>query len=221
MKVTDPSSLAAKLYDGSAARKPVVESEGTSTSSQPTLAERLYGPPPTSTEKTPPSPSAETKAPPAQADPKEKDIAKTLFEESQTGKNGQYATLMKPGLETISKALKLTPEQTQEMGVNTSKLFSELNVESPVADKMHTLYAHHLTNPPDAATVEGWAKVSETKLQERFGNETQSRLAAAREYVKVRGLGTVLEHSGLGSHPDVVLELADRAWRLKMAGKLK
>jgi hypothetical protein len=128
-----------------------------------------------------------------------------------------YGSGLQEGLSALTTEFDFTPEQAAQVRAQTAELFSELEIPPAEAQQAHALYVQYITAPADEATAQAWAKDARKELVERFGpDEAQKRLAAAREYVAGRKeLHTLLHFSGLGSHPKVVVELAERAYRLR------
>jgi hypothetical protein len=67
---------------------------------------------------------------------------------------------------------------------------------------------------------QGHDAVAIAKIRFR-GSEAPEHIKVLREYVAARkGLHDLLHYSGLGSHPDIVGELAERAWALRNRNQL-
>lgn len=74
----------------------------------------------------------------------------------------------------------------------------------------HTI-AHYVGEPADEPTQRTWEAESRRALRERFGSDADRRLAAARQFVAARPvLADHLNRSGAGSHPEVIVALAER-----------
>lgn len=75
---------------------------------------------------------------------------------------------------------------------------------------------------PDEATVTRWHTESTRALQAAFGQDTARTVADARQLVqRDPRLAAMLDRTGLGDHPKVILAVAHAARRLRAQGKLK
>lgn len=75
---------------------------------------------------------------------------------------------------------------------------------------------------PTDETVARWGRQSLEDVRRQYGAQADARLAAANRLVKRDpGLARMLKNTGLGSHPDVVKLLVEKAWSQRAAGKLK
>lgn len=132
-----------------------------------------------------------------------------------------YGRYFDEGLNRLSDHLgNLTPEELGQARKDMSEIFNHLEVEPYMADRMATLYTHHIREPASDELVQTWEKETRTALRDRYGAEAESHLALAREIVAANpSLHEVLAMTGLGSHPGVVLDLIERAPRVR--AKLK
>lgn len=99
-----------------------------------------------------------------------------------------------------------------------ARLFDEARIGPSEASRLHSLAVEHIAKPADDATVAEWESESRQKLRDKFGlDEGQQRIKIVKEFIANRpGLKKLLAESGLGSHPDIVLALAERSEELRM-----
>jgi hypothetical protein len=98
--------------------------------------------------------------------------------------------------------------------------FHDAGIEPGEAGVIHSLVAGHTVAEPDAEQIERWATESRRMLRERFPDDADRRMEAARQFVRERPkLARALQASGIGSHPYLIGALAERAMRLKSPRK--
>lgn len=109
-----------------------------------------------------------------------------------------------------------TPEERKQHGIGVARFFAGASIDSGDAAALYSLFAHHVQEPADDRTVRDWETETRRILRERYGDEAPKRLATVREYVsQFKDLGALLDQSGLGSHPNLVTALVERADRLR------
>lgn len=133
-----------------------------------------------------------------------------------------YAPALGEGLNRLGDHFELSKEQRAEQQRNAARIFSELEFEPGSAARFHEMYVSHVINQPDDATMGEWEIQTRQRLRERFGGEADKMLADARAYVATnKTLAEGLSLSGLGSHPEVVVDLVERVQRLLRTGRIK
>lgn len=148
-------------------------------------------------------------------------IEDRIYADSAGKENGPYGPELKPGLERLAAAELHDAAKTDALRTETAKFFQELQIPPNEAERLHTRMVHHHLNPADDETVSNWEKESKERLRSAYGDEASARLKAAKEYLSSRGYDKALNKSGVGSHPDIVMAIVDKAWRLKQEGRLK
>jgi hypothetical protein len=163
----------------------------------------------------PPTPAL-VASPPAEPDPAEETAAERLFG-SRESLRTDYGPALKDSLDRLSDSTGATPEQLQGHLDAVAEVFSDARINSREASGLHSLLVSHLSAPVDDATVQQWETESRRELREQYGDDAGRRLAAAQKFVAARpDLQRTLDETGLGSHPRVILALAEKANGMRM-----
>lgn len=110
----------------------------------------------------------------------------------------------------------LTPELISEARKGITEIFAELEIEPFMAERVGDLYLRHVAQPATQEQLGAWAQETRRAVRERYGAEAEDRLKMAREVVAAnKKLHDLLAFTGLGSHPGIVLDLLERAPRLR------
>jgi hypothetical protein len=101
--------------------------------------------------------------------------------------------------------------------------FDDARIMPDDAARLHPPMVQHITTPVDDVTVTEWATEARRQLRDRYGlDEAQRPLAVAKHFIANRpGLLKLLEATGLGSHPDIVMALAEHPERLQLTARAK
>ncbi len=159
--------------------------------------------------------TAKTAAPPP-VDASDETPEERMFGSPETLRT-MYGPALKDSLDRLSDAAGVTPEQRQAHLEAVAEVFTDARINSQEAPGLHSLLVTHLTAPPDDATVQQWEVESRRGLRERYGDDAGRRLAQASAFVKARPeMADILNRSGLGSHPRVILALAERVNEMRM-----
>ncbi len=96
--------------------------------------------------------------------------------------------------------------------------FHDAGIDQVEGSTLHSLLVNHSLEPATQEQVQGWTIDARRELRERYGPaDADRRLAAAAQFIKARPeLASRLTASGVGSHPRLVLALAERANNLRM-----
>lgn len=115
----------------------------------------------------------------------------------------------------------LSKDEAEASAVSWGYTFKVYDVSPNAQGELTTLGIAALANPPDEATVQTWHQAARVELETAFGPTADLALADARRLVADDpALGEFLDSTGLGNHPRVVLELANRARFLRTRGRL-
>jgi len=146
------------------------------------------------------------------------EIGEILF-----GGDASLLSSYKPSLQGTINRLRdqtgMTAVESEALMLETSRFFEGAGIQSGEAQGLHSLIVSHLKRPPSDEMLNDWAAESRQRLRERYGDDADKKMEAVNKYVTAHPtLAKQLNESGTGSHPDVVLRLAERADRLR-AGK--
>ena len=101
---------------------------------------------------------------------------------------------------------------------DTVEVFRDAQIEPQVASRLHALIARHIAKPADDATRQTWATEARRSLRQTYGADAERRMDVATQFVSARpGLHQLLNQTGLGSHPEVIMALAERTSQLRVA----
>ena len=134
-----------------------------------------------------------------------------------------YAQALRWSLNALAKATDLDPEDVQQIADDASELFADARLAPAEAEKLYKLMARQASaGPADDATVAGWTREARDRLRERFGDSAKSKLEAAQAFVNNRPeLAAFLRESGVGSHPDIVMALAENSHTFRMKPRVR
>ena len=157
---------------------------------------------------------AKIKAPKSNVIPKA-DLADRLYSESAGQSNGTYGAELAPAIEKLANANMLNTKEVNSIRKDAAKFFGELKIPPNEAARIHETYVKNSLNPPDEETVSAWNDKTTEKLRAKYGDDTESAIAAGKEFLKTKGLTQTLSETGMNSHPDFVLPIVEAAWRKK------
>lgn len=134
-----------------------------------------------------------------------------------------YEPSLSDSLDYFSDHVEITQDQRKAAISEAATVFSDARVPPEEAARLHGHIVRHAVAPADDATREAWATESRRELRERYGAaEAERRLKVARTFIANRpGLRDLLNATGVGSHPDLVLSLADRANQLRLTPRAR
>lgn len=134
---------------------------------------------------------------------------------------GQYDSAMKEGLDRLADKFGLTPKQVYQVREEVSQVFEELNLSTDEGSKLFDLYVHHMIKPADEELHSQWAEAS-NKLIRELGPDAKKKLQDAQSYVDQKpAFKSMMEKTGLGSHPDFIQALIEAIPHLRDAGKIR
>lgn len=94
----------------------------------------------------------------------------------------------------------------------TAQFFHGANIRPNHASTLHSLIVSHLKEPASNEVESEWAAESRRQLREQWGDDADRRMAKVKEFVNSHPtLATQLEESGVGSHPEFMRALVERA----------
>lgn len=101
-----------------------------------------------------------------------------------------------------------------------AETYADAGIAPPQAAQLHGLIARYSQSPPDDATLDKWEIETRKRLRERFrGDEAEvsRRLDRVNQFIEKRpAFSKVLTETGLGSHPEMVLNMVERANELRI-----
>lgn len=164
------------------------------------IAEKLFGPKPADA------------APPALP----KANVNNFFDPSVT-----FREDLRPGLETLrtlgDSERKFTDQQLDEHSSAMADAFQNAGFSSTVARDLHGLMVAALKSPISKEQSKAWGVEARELLDRKYGTEeADQRLARAQQFIKAHPYLQELLSFGPGSHPRVVLALAERAYALRV-----
>lgn len=127
----------------------------------------------------------------------------------------QYASALEAGVAQLRDE-GWSKEQLAAEQRDMPELFRDFGISPHDARSLHGDFVQYRLNPADNGQVKEWSREARKQLRERYGNDADSRLAAAKEYLASKpSLKKMLAETGLGSKPEVVLMFAARAHLLR------
>lgn len=145
----------------------------------------------------------------------DEDLADKLYSPAK-----MYATSLQPDVNTLRDRTGMSADDAGKYLAQTAKLFVDADVSPPEAGALHSLLVHHMESPADDATRQEWSEESRRQLRERYGKDADSRMFFVHDFMKQQpDLAKRLEETGLGSHPRFVMDLAERAYKLRTREK--
>jgi len=105
-----------------------------------------------------------------------------------------------------------TPAQSRCVNRAHRKLSQELGVPHHVAGEIHQLIKDQTREgPPNAEELERWKTLGMEHARQRFGGDADRLLEAAKRSIPEH-IKKVLNETGLGNHPIVILRLLVEFW---------
>lgn len=173
---------------------------------------------------------------PAQADPHEsaderdeRQAASLYPAEAGEPQTDIYGEPLPPKFDAVQRDIQaaalerfnLPPDEAQQSAVQWGEVFKTYEVGGEARATLTELGIGVIANPPDDAQVLAWQNQARGELTAAFGTTADMALDDARKLVAGhKALGEFLDRTGLGSHPRVVVQLAERARALRTRGKL-
>ncbi|MDQ6769844.1 MAG: hypothetical protein M3Z54_07650 [Gemmatimonadota bacterium] len=98
----------------------------------------------------------------------------------------------------------------------TSQFFHGANIPPGQAVNLHSLIVKHLQEPASNELESEWATESRRQLREKWGDDADRRMEKVKEFVNSHPtLAKQLNDSGVGSHPEFMRALVERANNLR------
>lgn len=142
-----------------------------------------------------------------------------FYGDNVTEPNGPFATELRDDFNRLTDGMGWTPEEAKEEFEEASQTFFDLGLERQDASRLHARYTGYALKPPDEDTVQQWDGEARNRLREAHGHEQATQmLKAAQDHIRSSTYLKKMADSGLGSHPDFVVTIAETAWRKKMEG---
>lgn len=144
-------------------------------------------------------------------------IADTLFGSTATLVSS-YGPSLADAADQLMDVQGWTRAQRDVHIAEMARIYHDANIAPEQASRLHALVAHHTRVPADDVTATGWTIESRRALREHYPDDFEARLATAREFIAQRpALASLLNTTGIGSHPDVVLALSEQPHALRVA----
>lgn len=110
----------------------------------------------------------------------------------------------------------MSEAEADALALETSHFYNGAAIKSEFASGVQGQIVKNLHTPPSEDEVDQWATESRRLLRQRYPDDADARMKKASEYLaSFPALKKQLEQSGMASHKDIVLELADRAYSLR------
>lgn len=125
-----------------------------------------------------------------------------------------YDETMRPGLTEVADMDSNTPEETEAIRATLAGEFHALALTPPEARTLLDSMVKLSKEPATPEQRNAWAEETRRAMRQQYGAAAPERLAAARALVaKTPALRDALNESGLGNRTDIVMMLAERAYR--------
>jgi hypothetical protein len=116
----------------------------------------------------------------------------------------------------------LPPEAVAAAQVEVHHWFADAGLTPAEAGDLTTAARQMMANPPDETGAEQMRADAWKLLRENYGDHAETALLRAQALAqRDPRLVRMLEQTGLGNHPAVVLKLAQQAYREQLRGRLK
>lgn len=196
-------ALAAALYGEP---KPAASEAKPADPATPSAAASLYSTTPAVKAEVPPSADAQSQSP----------AAKLYGEPSVVAHD--YEPAIGEAVDQFVATEKMAPADRAELLRESAVMFNELAMPPAEASKFMSMFASAMGGSPITdAQLTAWNAQLDAELPARYGQaDYEVRTSKVNAYIQtVEGLPEALYVSGLGSHPDVVRSLMERAHTLK------
>jgi hypothetical protein len=127
-----------------------------------------------------------------------------------------YNEELRGGLNEVADMDGSTMEETEVLRSKLAESFHAVGFSPPEGRRIFESLIKLAREPATAEQRQAWVEESRRELRRQYGSgpDAQQRFAAARALVdRSPALLAALKESGLGSRPDVVMLLAERAYR--------
>jgi hypothetical protein len=183
-------------------------------------ADVLYGEKPSAS---PPKPAAKTPSPKSSPDATGSDEApEDRFYGGAASALSSYRPHLADAFNHFRDATGMNAADAEAELTAAAIAFSDARIAPEEAARLHALVLQHALAPADDTMIAGWATETRRELRQRYGKDADSRLAAAKAFVDARpGLKALQNASGVGSHPDIVLALAENPHALRMTPRTR
>lgn len=147
--------------------------------------------------------------------------AKEALWGSDESLRGMYSTALRDNLGRLRDATEMTEADVNSHLLDMAKFGNDAGIPPQEMTGLHGLIVHHVEKPANDATVQQWALEARRGLRERYGEDGLARAAEASKYLKENhpALQDYLNRTGVGSHPRVVLQLAEKITHIRARKK--
>ena len=131
---------------------------------------------------------------------------------------GSFKPQVADAINSYRDATGMSSEAGDALALELAHAVSDAKLDPYIGPRIVSNLLHYLNNPADDATRQQWTTESRQRMRQQYGEEgAEQRMAVAREFIAARpDLREMLNESGYGSHPDVVLAIAAEAHRLRV-----
>jgi hypothetical protein len=127
-----------------------------------------------------------------------------------------YEPSLTDSMNMLRDSTGMSEAESEKLLLETAHFFRAANIQPGFASKLHGQIVQHLQRPPDDPTFNQWQTETRKQLREKYSDDADRRIEAVKSYVNSHPtIRKQLEDSGMGSHPDVILALAERANHLR------
>lgn len=153
---------------------------------------------------------------PARPPTSDEEVGQRFFDNDESLRKALHSRL-KPNYDRLQDHEGMSTESRIKNETATARFLSDAQLSHLESDRLHSQITHHLLEPPDDATVQQWTIESRRLLREKYGTEdAERRMAKVRAFVAEHPkIKQQLDKSGFGSHPELVLRLAEGVHRFR------
>lgn len=127
-----------------------------------------------------------------------------------------YAPSLGDSMGRLQDVTGMDAEQADAHLTEVAVAFHDADLNHVEASGLHSLMVRYYAKPPDQETVDQWTVEARRELRTRFGDDAPRRLKAVQDFIAARpALRKQLNQTGVGSHPDFIVKLAEQAYHLR------
>lgn len=152
----------------------------------------------------------------------ERDVADALFG-SVESLVSSYGPALADAADRLSDRTGMSQADRDAHVTEMASAFDDARIPPREAAALHSLIVQHVGKPADSATVDAWTMRSRQLLRDRYGiDEGQRRMAIVGKFIENRpALAKLLKETGITSHPDVIMALAESPDAIRLTPRKK
>jgi len=101
---------------------------------------------------------------------------------------------------------------------SVSHAYHDAGIKSHEAASLHSLSVHYSASPLSDETLQEWTIESRRQLRQRYGRDADHRINKVKQFLAERpDFAKTLNETGMGSHPTLMIKLAENANMLRLA----